>query len=132
IAGGEIVTLFGEHFADRVNTPVTLGSMFGALPLDIDSVMPETGNLFARSFRRPELMEFNSVAQLPFFGENHGQLPRQLVDVSVEFDHVFAPVFSVSNDRGHEAVTVQAPPQLRAGTVSVTLHFGKSSDSLDH
>jgi len=58
-----------------------------------------------------------SVVSTPF-----GPLPLQVAGVTVQFDTLYAPIYSVSNINGQESVNVQVPFELSPGTVPVTIN----------
>ena len=52
-------------------------------------------------------------------------LPFRLGDVSVDFNNMPAPIFSISQINGQEAMTVQVPFEAAVGPATVTVHAGK-------
>ena len=52
-------------------------------------------------------------------------LPLSLGDVSVEFNHIPAPIFSIAKMDRQEAVTLQVPFEAPVGPSTVTVHAGK-------
>lgn len=51
-----------------------------------------------------------------------GPLPTQVAGVTVQFDGLYAPIYSVSNIQGQESVNVQVPFEVSPGTVPVTIN----------
>jgi len=51
--------------------------------------------------------------------------PLRVGDLSVQFNNVYAPILSISNLKGQEAVTVQVPFSTAIGPAAVTLRAGR-------
>ncbi len=122
IVPGEIVTIFGRNFARDIHGAVTLGSIFWPLPLQVDKIDLQSGNVYAPvySIENPEQV---TAPGWVFFAP----LPVELEKVRVQFGNIWAPIFTVANIDGRESVTVQAPFELSGESVPVTLWLGDSS-----
>jgi uncharacterized protein (TIGR03437 family) len=82
-------------------------------PFAVEDVSAKTGEVFEHLIRT--LPAADAVGNLPFL----------LGDVSVEFNNIPAPIFSVSKLHGQESVTVQVPFEVVVGPAVVTVHVLK-------
>jgi uncharacterized protein (TIGR03437 family) len=116
VSPGSIAVLLGGNFARQLHG-TTVEGLLGTLPFRTIEAGPVYGNAFA--VEKPHLSSADrSTSENP---------PA----ISVRFGSLPARVLGVSNFAGQESVTVQVPPQLRAGKTIVTLRAGDDSATCD-
>ncbi len=113
VSPGAVAVIVAENFTagtDTASTPVLDG-----IPVRVADSNEVTGDVFEPS---PDEPRSNPQA---------GPLPLQIGDVSVQFNNVSAPIFSVSKLHGQTEVTVEVPFNIPLGTAQVRLRAGKET-----
>ena len=113
VSPGAIVVLLGRNFAREMRGS-TNPQILGSLPVQLVDTTEDDG-LVLQSIP-------NGSAPQPL-----GPLPLRAGNVSVQFGNTFAPILSVSNFAGQNALTIQVPFEVRPGWTSVKLQAGQWS-----
>jgi uncharacterized protein (TIGR03437 family) len=113
VSPGGIALILGVNFVDGGDKVLQARSVLHGFPFVTKDVSEKTGEGF-------EPLSTPSPA-----ADAEGNLTFRLGDVSVEFNNIPAPIFSVSKLHGQESVTVQVPFDVAVGPAVVTVHVLK-------
>ena len=112
VSPGGMAVILGGNFSNE-NGVSPRGAFLGGLPVELKNTSEKTGDVFEPMVGRP-YKEAESAG-----------LPLRLNDVSVQFNGLPAPIYSVSKIAGHEALTVQVPFEAPVGLAEVRVSVGK-------
>jgi uncharacterized protein (TIGR03437 family) len=114
VSPGGIGVILGANFIDRDDDFMLQSrSILHGLPFELAETSEQVGDVFKPLKSTPP-------------GTDDGlPLPLQRGDVSVKFNGIPAPIFSLSKIHRQEAVTVQVPVEVAVGRAILTIRVGK-------
>lgn len=117
VSPGGIAVVLGGNFGsgNLAKSAGVLNPFFDAAPVRLVEATAKLGGLFEES---PIPTGRDRAARF---------LPRRWNDLTVEFNNVPAPIFSVFESHGEQALTVEVPFETPLGTATVTVRGKKGS-----
>jgi len=112
VSPGGIAVILGVNFIDGGDRVLQPRSILPGLPFQLAESSEKRGDVFEPLPGKPAANDFAAP------------LPLRLGDVSVNFNNIPAPIFSISKVNGMGAVTVQVPFELAVGPATVTVAVG--------
>lgn len=113
VSPGGVAVVLGVNFINGGESLIKGRDILDGLPFRLAESSEKFGDVFEPLGGKPPAD--NSVSPLPL----------HLGDVSVAFNNIPAPIFTISKVNGQEAVTVQVPFEAAVGSATVTVNIGK-------